>query len=118
MSLVPDFALGMAQRITQLWKWAGFEHQKDFALAISDDETLMSKLKKGESLTTERVLRIAQECAGRHNVIDDASIVLLYLFDQRGEADVWVPSVRLVGQADNLTTSGSDFPGYPYADAA
>ena len=114
MALAPDLSSFMAQRVTQLWRWAGWEHQKDFALAISDDDTLVSKLKKGGSLTTERVLRIAQESAGRQNVIDDPGTVLLFLFGLKEEADVWVPSVRLVettSEAILSTPADSTSPG-------
>ena len=96
MALATDLALEMAQRVVQLWKWSGFDYQKDFAQAISGDETMMSKWKKGESLTPRHVLQIAYFCAGQQNVVEDPATVLLYLFGLRTEADVWVPSERPV----------------------
>ena len=115
MALAPDLTLMMAERVVQLWRWSGYAHQKDFARECSGDETLMSKWKKGESLTTEHVLRLAHFSAGLRNVVNDPAMVLLFLFGMKDEGDVWVPNMRLVESSSEAVTSATDRvadPGY------
>lgn len=87
---------------------AGWIKARELAAALGDkDLGIFTKIEKGYSLTPWRLAAIADLCAGRGNVVNDADKVLGFIHGTKEQEDIWVGS----------TPGSSDIPSY-HAKAA
>lgn len=102
----------IGERVAWLWKTAGWRTARDLAREMGEkDLGIFTKLHKGESLTPQRMIAIAQLCVGRGNVADDIGGVLGFLHGTKEDRDVWVPNLSLVvggGEAAPVDSDDSE----------